>query len=98
MVVNRPGQRRSPSRYLLPAPHSDRQSLDFPRRPVEYIISPRSVPPMLIEHKALAGIAAIEAMGGPTVPWQPGRTDYDSAAAAEAHRGVVGDRCDVIEA
>ena len=35
-------------------------------------------------------------MGGPTVPWQPGRTDYDSAAAAEEHRGVVGDRCDLI--
>lgn len=41
---------------------------------------------------ALAGVAAIEAMGGPTVPWQPGRSDYDDAAAAEAHRGQVENR------
>lgn len=31
-------------------------------------------------------------MGGPTIPWQPGRTDYDDAAAAEVHRGQVTNR------
>jgi peroxiredoxin len=41
---------------------------------------------------ALAGITAIEAMGGPKIPWQPGRTDYSTAEAAEQHRGTVGDR------
>jgi cytochrome c peroxidase len=41
---------------------------------------------------ALAGITAIEAAGGPTVPWQPGRTDYEHEAAASDHRGSVGDR------
>ncbi|ORY35461.1 heme peroxidase [Naematelia encephala] len=40
----------------------------------------------------LAGVAAIEAMGGPTVPWQPGRTDYDSGEAASEHRGELADR------
>lgn len=40
----------------------------------------------------LSGITAIEAMGGPKIPWQPGRTDYESAEAAESHRGSVGDR------
>ncbi len=28
----------------------------------------------------LAGCVAIEAMGGPTIAWQPGRTDYTSPA------------------
>lgn len=42
--------------------------------------------------EALAGITAIEAMGGPQIPWQPGRTDYSSAEAAAEHRGTVGDR------
>jgi peroxiredoxin len=41
---------------------------------------------------ALAGITAIEAMGGPRIPWEPGRTDYASGEAAESHRGNVGDR------
>jgi cytochrome c peroxidase len=41
---------------------------------------------------ALAGITAIEAAGGPVVPWQPGRTDYNDASAAEEHRGQIGDR------
>jgi catalase (peroxidase I) len=40
----------------------------------------------------LAGITAIESMGGPVVPWEPGRTDYESGEAAEDHRGHVGDR------
>ncbi|RSH88655.1 hypothetical protein EHS25_002882 [Saitozyma podzolica] len=40
----------------------------------------------------LAGVTAIETMGGPRIPWQPGRTDYTGAAAAEEHRGQVGDR------
>nr|XP_031860017.1 uncharacterized protein CI109_004625 [Kwoniella shandongensis]KAA5527089.1 hypothetical protein CI109_004625 [Kwoniella shandongensis] len=40
----------------------------------------------------LAGTTAIQAMGGPQIPWEAGRSDYDSAEAAEEHRGVVGDR------
>ncbi|WVO17780.1 hypothetical protein L204_105478 [Cryptococcus depauperatus] len=40
----------------------------------------------------LAGITAIEAMNGPRVPWEPGRTDYSSAKAVEEHRGNVGNR------
>ncbi|WVF72724.1 hypothetical protein IAT40_007542 [Kwoniella sp. CBS 6097] len=40
----------------------------------------------------LAGITAIEAMGGPKIPWEPGRTDYESEQAASEHRGNVGDR------
>jgi cytochrome c peroxidase len=31
-------------------------------------------------------------MGGPKIPWQPGRTDYSTAEAAAEHRGHVGDR------
>jgi len=31
-------------------------------------------------------------MGGPKIPWQPGRTDYSTAEAATEHRGTVGDR------
>lgn len=41
---------------------------------------------------ALAGITAIEAMGGPKIPWEPGRSDYASAVEAADHRGNVGDR------
>lgn len=45
----------------------------------------------------LAGLTAIEAMGGPVVPWQPGRSDYNSAEEAEKHRGNVGDRSASLE-
>lgn len=41
---------------------------------------------------SLAGVTAIQFMGGPEIPWQPGRTDYDSGEAAQEHRGDVGDR------
>ena len=41
---------------------------------------------------ALAGITAIEAMGGPKIPWQKGRSDYESEQLAGDHRGNVGDR------
>ena len=41
---------------------------------------------------SVAGVTAVEAMGGPTVPWVPGRTDYDDEAAATDHRGDVGAR------
>jgi len=41
---------------------------------------------------ALAGITAIEAMGGPKIPWQKGRSDYESEQIAGDHRGNVGDR------
>ncbi|WVQ68128.1 uncharacterized protein L199_006334 [Kwoniella botswanensis] len=40
----------------------------------------------------LAGITAIEAMGGPKIPWEPGRTDYSTAEAAAEHRGDISDR------
>ncbi len=40
----------------------------------------------------LAGVEAIAAMGGPKVPWQPGRTDYKDDSEANEHRGNVGDR------
>ncbi|KAK1927065.1 heme peroxidase [Papiliotrema laurentii] len=40
----------------------------------------------------LAGVTAIQAMGGPEIPWQPGRSDYESKEAATSHRGNVGDR------
>jgi peroxiredoxin len=43
---------------------------------------------------ALAGITAIEALGGPQIPWKAGRTDYENAEAASSHRGNVGDRWD----
>lgn len=46
----------------------------------------------VLTRAALAGCTAIEAMGGPRIPWQPGRTDYNSAPEAEEHRGQVGDR------
>lgn len=41
---------------------------------------------------ALAGVEAIAAMGGPEIPWEAGRTDYESAEAAQDHRGEVGAR------
>jgi catalase (peroxidase I) len=47
----------------------------------------------MVDEAALAGVTAIETMGGPRIPWQPGRTDYTGGAAAEEHRGQVGDRC-----
>jgi peroxiredoxin len=31
-------------------------------------------------------------MGGPKVPWQPGRQDYESEDQANEHRGNVTDR------
>ncbi|KAL7411960.1 heme peroxidase [Mrakia frigida] len=40
----------------------------------------------------LAGVTAVEAMGGPVTPWVPGRTDYDDEHAATEHRGDVGAR------
>lgn len=40
----------------------------------------------------LAGVEAIKAMGGPDVPWQPGRMDYEHEAHAEEHRGNISDR------
>lgn len=43
-------------------------------------------------NSVLAGLTAIEAMGGPVIPWQPGRKDYKSAEEAVEHRGNVGDR------
>jgi hypothetical protein len=47
---------------------------------------------LMLTQPALAGITAIEAMGGPKIPWEPGRSDYASAAEAADHRGNVGDR------
>lgn len=41
---------------------------------------------------ALAGITAIEAMGGPQIPWEPGRQDYESEQSAAEHRGDVSNR------
>ncbi|KAJ9108793.1 hypothetical protein QFC21_000113 [Naganishia friedmannii] len=40
----------------------------------------------------LAGVEAIKAMGGPDVPWQPGRMDYSDESHAEEHRGNISDR------
>lgn len=40
----------------------------------------------------LAGVVAIEAMGGPKVPWQPGRSDYQDEKEAEEVGGNVTDR------
>lgn len=40
----------------------------------------------------LAGVEAIKAMGGPDVPWQPGRMDYEDESHAEDHRGNISDR------
>ncbi|KAJ9127843.1 hypothetical protein QFC24_000127 [Naganishia onofrii] len=40
----------------------------------------------------LAGVEAIKAMGGPDVPWQPGRMDYNDESHAEEHRGNISDR------
>lgn len=40
----------------------------------------------------LAGVEAIKAMGGPDVPWQPGRMDYEDEAHADDHRGNISDR------
>jgi hypothetical protein len=42
---------------------------------------------------ALAGVEAIEAMGGPKVPWEAGRTDYETEEAATEHRGEIVNRC-----
>lgn len=39
----------------------------------------------------LAGVAAVEAMGGPVVPWRPGRTDYPDEKQA-ATRGDIENR------
>ncbi|KAK4689509.1 hypothetical protein P7C73_g603, partial [Tremellales sp. Uapishka_1] len=41
---------------------------------------------------SLAGVTAIQALGGPEIPWQGGRSDYESGEAAEVHRGNIGDR------
>ncbi|KAI9637367.1 heme peroxidase [Dioszegia hungarica] len=40
----------------------------------------------------LAGVEAIEAMGGPKVPWEAGRTDYETEEAATDHRGEIVNR------
>ncbi|CED85495.1 cytochrome-c peroxidase [Phaffia rhodozyma] len=40
----------------------------------------------------LAGVTAVETMGGPKIPWTPGRTDYSDEQAASSHRGEVGNR------
>lgn len=41
---------------------------------------------------ALAGVTAVEAMGGPVVPWKAGRTDFQSAKHASEYRGSIADR------
>jgi peroxiredoxin len=61
------------------------------RMPI-YGVCPSIGPMSGADEIALAGITAIEAMGGPQIPWQPGRTDYKTAEAAAEHRGTVGDR------
>jgi catalase (peroxidase I) len=65
--------------------------MDIPCRSMEYVAHPHR-PAGLADKVALAGVTAIEAMGGPEIPWEPGRTDYESPATAEEHRGQVGDR------
>ena len=40
----------------------------------------------------LAGVTAVEAMGGPKVPWKPGRADFDSQTAAAEYHGDVSGR------
>lgn len=37
-------------------------------------------------------MTSIRALGGPEVPWTPGRTDYSDEQAAATHRGDVGSR------
>jgi len=37
-------------------------------------------------------VTAVEAMGGPKVPWLPGREDYANEEEANAHRGNITDR------
>ncbi|WOO82543.1 Putative heme-binding peroxidase [Vanrija pseudolonga] len=40
----------------------------------------------------LAGATAVEAMGGPKIPWKPGRTDFASEVAATEYRGNIDNR------
>lgn len=69
--------------------------MDLSRGPVEYVLLSSSTVTASINRLiflALAGITAIEAMGGPQIPWEPGRQDYESEQSAAEHRGDVSNR------